>query len=269
MMTDRIKYDFRPNSRGNSQTMRCRRYRSITIPLLAGLCVFLAGGPARADVSLGFQSGLTGWNTPDSANPTLGDPGTVTASGGQATIAESTSAVETDLTIVFTVPTGAQNLQFTLASVFADSTVAGNMANGYLPDAFGASLLNPITLASLVPTVDQNTDSFYTRDVVDGVTQGQAATGVSVTPVSGTPTLISVDISSLQAGQQAEVLFRLIGGTDPSSSSTVTLSDVDVIAAAAAVPEPSTRDMCLLITGLVGGVMVLKRHRSVRATRTA
>jgi len=142
------------------------------------------------------------------------------------------------------------------------------MANGYLPDAFGASLLNPNTLAPLVQTVSSS-DSYYIRDIVDGVAQGQAATGVSVTPVSGLPTRISVDISSLQAGQHAEVLFRLIGGTDPSSSSTVTLSDVNVIAAGVAVPEPSTRDICLLITGLVGAVMVLKRHRSVRAARTA
>jgi len=50
--------------------------------------------------------------------------------------------------------------------------------------------------------------------------------------------VVSVKLSCLGlAGQRAQVLFRLIGGTDPSSSSTVTLSNVDVIVAS--VPEPS------------------------------
>jgi len=192
------------------------------------------GLPARAGQILGFPNGLTGWST-------AGDSGTVTASGGLATIAESTFALETDLFVSFTVPTGAQSLQFTLNSVFADSTVADNNANGYLPDAFGASLLNPNTLASLVPTVDPTTDSFYTRDVVDGVTQGLAANGVTVSSPPGSLALISVDLSSLGLdGQTAQVFFRLIGGTDPSSSSTVTLSNVIVNTAGSAVPEPGT-----------------------------
>jgi len=192
------------------------------------------GLPARADLTLGFPNGLTGWST-------AGDSGTVTASSGQATIGESLFAAETDLFINFTVPTGAESLQFTLVIVAPDSTLDDNLANGYLPDAFGASLLNPNTLLPLAPTVDTTTDSFYTRDVVAGVTQGQAASGVTVSSASGVLAVVSVDLSSLGlAGQQAQVLFRLIGGTDPSRSSTVTLSNVDVIAEAASVPEPST-----------------------------
>jgi hypothetical protein len=216
----------------------CKSRFSLKVFIFLVLSVW--GLPARADLVLGFPNGLTGWSLPDNGVTTQGDPGTVTISGFQATIAESVFASETDLTLNFTVPTGAQSLQFTLNSLFADSTLADNSANGYLPDSFGASLLNPSTLASLVPTVDQSTDSFYTRDVVDGVTQGSAAGGVSVSTPPGTLAVVALDLSSLNLdGQTAQILFRLVGGTDPDSSSTVTLSNVEVINGAS-VPEPST-----------------------------
>jgi hypothetical protein len=226
--------------------MRCPRFRYALLATLAVLC--LAGPAARADQVLGFPNGLAGWTTPNSSpNPAPGDPGTVTTAGGLTTIAESTFAVQTDLFLTFTMPSGVQSLQFTLNSVAPDSTVAENNANGYLPDAFGASLLNPRTLASLVPTVDVTTDSFYTRDVVDGVTQGEAVTGVTVTTPPGVLAVLSVDLSSLNlGGQSAEILFRLVGGTDPENSSTVTISDV-IVKGGAAVPEPGT-----LVLGLLG-----------------
>ena len=242
----------RPAPGGIRRTMRCRIDRAIAILSLLALCVLVAGTPARGDLVLGFPNGLTGWTTPDSSpNPAMGDPGTVTASGGQATIAESTFASETDLFLTFTVPSGVQSLQFTLNSVSPDSTVDNNNANGYLPDSFGASLLNPSTLASLVPTTDPTTDSFYTLDVVGGVTQGQAADGVTVSGGAGVLAVVSVDLSSLNlTGQTAEILFRLVGGTDPASSSTVTLSDVTVIGASS-VPEPGT-----FILGVLGVLCV-------------
>src|SRR5262249_5576924 len=148
-------------------TMQRRSFLIEICQLWAILGLLSAAAPARADLILGFPNGLAGWST-------AGDAGTVTAAGGQATIAESTFAGETDLFLTFTVPAGAQSLRFTLVSVSADSTVADNEANGYLPDFFGASLLNPSTGDPLVPTVDPSTDSFYTRDVVTGVDQGQA-----------------------------------------------------------------------------------------------
>ena len=117
---------------------------------------------------------IDGLDDPDSSpNPALGDSGTVSAAGGLATVAESQFAIETDLFLSFTVPTGASSLQFSLNSVSADSTVADNTANGYTPDSFGVSLLDPNTGMSLVQTVNMTTDSFYTRDIVDGVTRGR------------------------------------------------------------------------------------------------
>jgi hypothetical protein len=235
--------------------MRCLRCRYGFIVTLAVLVLTMAGSTARADQVLGFPNGLTGWST-------AGDSGTVTAAGGLANIAESTFAAETDLFLIFNVPSGAKSLQFTLNSVAPDSTVAENNANGYLPDAFGASLLNPSTGASLVPTVDPSTDSFYTRDVVDGVAQGQSATGVTVTTPPGVLSLVSVDLSSLNlGGQSAEILFRLVGGTDPASSSTVTLSNVIVIGGAA-VPEPGTFVLGLLGCLFSGGYCWWYRRRA-------
>ncbi len=234
--------------------MRFLKNKHLLISCLACLSLLATDFSARADLILGFPQGLTGWST-------AGDAGTVSASGGQATITESTFAAETDLFLSFTVPTGAQSLQFTLDSLFADSTVADNNANGYLPDAFGASLVDPNTLNPLVPTVDPTTDSFYTRDIVDGVTQGEAANGVSVSSSPGALALISVDLSTLGLdGQMAEILFRLSGGTDPSSSSTVTISDVKVIAGAS-VAEPAS------ITSGVTGMAILSVFVAVRRHR--
>jgi PEP-CTERM motif len=208
------------------------------------LSLFAPGLSARADLVLGFPNGLNGpngttWDT------SVGDPGSVTASGGTATITESTIAGETDLFLTFTVPTGASSLQFTLVSVVADSTPL----SGVTPDAFGASLLDPVTGNSLVPAV-LNSDSFYTRDVVDGPANEMAGQGVSVMTPPGVLAVVSVDLSSLGLdGMQAEVLFRLIGGLDLLSTSTVTISDVKVIAPSGAVPEPSS--LVLLSIGLL------------------
>jgi hypothetical protein len=156
-----------------------------------------------------------------------------------------------------------------LVAVSPDSSLADNSAQG-LPDAFGASLLNPDTASPLVPTVyPMTTDSFYIRDVVDGVTQGLAAPGVTVSSAPGALALVSVDISSLLAGQTAEIFFRLVGGTDPSSSSTM-LSDVTVTGAIA-VPEPSTFLLAYLgMVCLASGRRLLQsgRHAGDRATMT-
>src|SRR5262245_65752161 len=71
------------------------------------------------------------------------------------------------------------------------------------------------------------------------------------------------------AGQQAELLFRLIGGTDSSSSSTVTLSDVNVSAASgpSVVPEPSAFFLGGL--GILGGLgyVLCDRGRRVASGR--
>jgi hypothetical protein len=137
--------------------MRCRNTLMQSVPIFTLLYIFTAAPFARADLSLGFQNGLAGWNYPD--NPgvnTQGDLGTVTALNGQATIAESTFASETDLTLTFTIPTGAQTLQFTIVSTFADSPPT----SGVTPDTFTAALVDPTSSSSLVPTAFPSDDPF-------------------------------------------------------------------------------------------------------------
>ena len=110
----------------------------------------------------------------------------MTASGGLATITESTFASETDLYLNFTVPSGTQSLQFTLNSVFADSTLANNNANGYLPDAFGASLLNP-EYAGLARANGRSDNRLFLHKGHSGgaFTRELAANGVTVSSSPG------------------------------------------------------------------------------------
>jgi len=243
--------------------MRFRKVRTNFLALLAFVISLAVVSPARADLVLGFPNGLTGWSLPDNGVTTQGDLGTVTISGSQATIAESVFALETDLTMNFTVPTGAQSLRFTLNSVFADSAAA----SGVTPDAFGASLLDPNTLSPLVKTVDPTTDSFYTRDIVDGVTQGSTAPGVTISPLAGTLGVISVDLSNSGLdGQTAQVLFRLIGGNDPLSTSTVTISDV-IVVAGGSVPEPASIVHGLTAVVILAGALGTQFLRTTAAKR--
>lgn len=213
----------------------CPGSRRSRIVLVLALVAVSFGATARADLTLGFPDGLTGWNASDS---TL-----VSAQNGLASILESSSALETDLYRDFTIPTGAVSLSFTLNAVNPDGDTFGP------PDAFGASLLDPTTGNSLVPTVDANTDSFYIRDVVTGITQGQAASGVMTGPLADSlPLLVTVDLGGL-SGADARIFFRLLAGGDLSDSSVVISN---VVVTTSSVPEPAS-----LLLGLIGLVSFL------------
>jgi hypothetical protein len=225
------------------------------------LFVFLIGlaldSPARADMVLGFPNGLTGWMTPDN-NINYGDPGTVTSSGGLTTLAQS--LFETDLSINFTIPTGAQSLQFTFNSAFPDSPPTSGVA----PDAFNVALLDPTGTFSLVATVPPS-DSFYTRDITDGLPNEMYTGDVTVSPLAGTLGVISLNLASQGLdGQNAQLLFRLISGTDPLSASTVTVSDV-IIVTGAAVPEPSSIISGLTAVVVLAGAFAVRSRRRSRA----
>jgi hypothetical protein len=107
--------------------------------------------------------------------------------------------------------------------------------------------------------------------VVDGVTSGRAAKGVTVSSALGALAVVSVDLSTLGLdGKPAEILFRLVGGTDPSTSSTVTLSDVLVKSnSGPVVPEPST--FLLAGLGILGwlGYALIVQGRPIAATAAA
>jgi hypothetical protein len=215
--------------------------------LIALLGLSASSAQAGSLINGDFSQGLTGW--------TVSDPTLVSVINGQAVISESPTDQEVDLYQTFTIPTGATRLSFTLVSLVGE-------ADGIPNNAFGAALLNPNTLLSVVPTVDSNTDSFYIRDLVPGVTQGEAAFGVTVSPTpDALPLLITLDLPSSLIGQDVTILFRVLsGGTDAGSS--VTLDNVQV-ATSSAVPEPSS----LILLGLGSSLVVLWHSRQRDPTR--
>jgi hypothetical protein len=230
--------------------MMAQDVRNGSLVLMATI-LSLSVYPARAGslINGDFSQGLTGW--------TVSDPALVSVVNGQAVINESATALEVDLSQTFTVPSGALSLSFTLVTVVTED-------DGNPPNAFGASLLNPNTLLPVVPTVDASTDSFYTRDLVTGVTQGQAASGVTVSPTpDALPLLITVNLPSALIGQDVTILFRLLsGGTDAGSS--VTLDNV-LVAANGAVPEPTG----VLLFGLGSSFLVVWFSRRPCAERAS
>jgi hypothetical protein len=220
--------------------------RSILAPLALAVALLGVGAPAEAGflVNGDFSQGLTGWTTTPADS--------VSVVNQVAILSESTTATEVDLFQDFTIPTGATTLTFTLASLTTEPASSSNF-----PDAFGASLLKPTTLESLVPTVNTSTDSFYTRDLVDGVTQGLAAPGVTLSPSpTSLPLNFTVDVSSL-GGKDTRILFRLIGGGD-SFAATVGVTNVSVTGAI--VPEPGS--LVLLCSGFVTLVAYAWNRRS-------
>jgi hypothetical protein len=237
--------------------MRSGKIGPIFIPVFAVLISLATVSPARADLPLGFQ--LTGWST-------YGDAGSVSVSGGSATINDNTSTQETDLYISFTVPTGgAQSLQFTINSVTADSSYDGGG-----PPFFGASFgvidtsQNPPAVSSLVLTAFSDTDSFYTMDVVTDANAPVATPSiVHVSYPAGVFAQVSLDLGSTLDGQSAGILFRLNGGTEGDSGSSVTISNVEIVqATAAAVPEPAPIVFWLTAILLAGVFGVRARRRA-------
>ncbi|WZP00314.1 hypothetical protein EP7_001947 [Isosphaeraceae bacterium EP7] len=201
--------------------------------LIASVISLLGAGltPAQGGelVNGDFSNGLFGW--------VVSDPSYVTVSNGKVTLAEHPIDQEVFLYQDFTLPVGAPSLSFTIAGLTSES-------DGDPPNAFGAALIDPLTSLSLVPTVDSMTDSFYIRDLVSGVSQGDAAAGVTVSPAADAlPLTISVAIAGPLGGQNARILFRLLSGGTATGSS-VTLDGVTL----AAVPEPG--GIVLLATGL-------------------
>jgi hypothetical protein len=201
--------------------------------IIASAISLLGAGftPARGGslVNGDFSNGLFGW--------VVSDPAYVTVANGKVTIAEHPIDQEAFIYQDFTLPVGAPSLSFTIAGLTSES-------DGDPPNAFGAALIDPLTSLSLVPTVDSLTDSFYIRDLVSGVTQGDAAAGVTVSPAADAlPLTISVAIAGPLGGQNARIFFRLLSGGS-SNGSSITLDDVTMTA----VPEPG--GIVLLATGL-------------------
>jgi hypothetical protein len=135
------------------------------------------------------------------------------------------------------------------------------------PASFQAALLDPSTQAPLVLTADDSlttTNAYYYGYVTGGLTDVHAAAS-GVTVSTGSPPVVSLDVSALQAGQPAELRFRLVDSLGPNNTSAmVTLESVQVLGGVSSViPEPST--VPLVILGGLG--IVAYRRRCQRLAR--
>jgi hypothetical protein len=83
---------------------------------------------------------------------------------------------------------------------------------------------------------------------------------VSVSPAPGAlPLLVTVDVSAV-AGQDAQILFRLIGGGPTPDEASATLTNVLVTTSGPnVVPEPSSLTLAILSVIPIGSYVVLRR----------
>jgi hypothetical protein len=95
------------------------------------------------------------------------------------------------------------------------------------------------------------------------------ANGVSQSPQNSLmlPAVVTLDLSGAGLdGQTAEILFKLIGGNDEDSTSTVTISNV-IVVTGQAVPEPaSIVPACTALVILAGFVSARSRRKTPRTT---
>ncbi len=200
----------------------------IIIVASAGLTVF--AGPTLQNGD--FSAGLNNWTL---------EYGTVTDGGGYALFEEDLFSLSSTLSQQFTIPALALELSFDLVM----SVVPGGDYDEFSwPDAFTASLLDPVTFDPLVSNPGY-IDFYY----VDN-------TGYLETVATVSGNTVSLDVSSL-AGLDAYLVFDLWGSYDGMLTS-VNLDNVEV----SVIPVPGA-----LLLGFIGigsfGVFNISRIRKV------
>lgn len=178
---------------------------------------------AAPSVSNGdFSAGLTDWTV---------EYGTVTDGGGFALFEEDAFDLSSTLSQVFTLSPGALALSFDI--VF--DSAPGGADWGFPPDAFTASLLDPLTLDALIfnPTY---TDFYY-----------QDNTGLVETVADITGNTVSLDVSSLAGYGDVLLSFDLWGGDD----GMITSASIDNISVSV-IPAPGALLLGMIGSGLVG-----------------
>jgi hypothetical protein len=186
--------------------------------------VFLAGTGAFAGPTLqngDFSSGLDFWTV---------ESGTVTDGGGYALFEEHPVDLSSTLSQVFTIPALANRLSF---DVLMSYGLGGDYDPFAWPDAFTASLLDPVTLDPLLSNPGY-TDFFYLDN-----------TGVVETIATVWGNTVKLDVSGL-AGLDAYMVFNLLGSADGMMTS-VTLDNVNI----SVIPAPGA-----LLLGLIGASII-------------
>ncbi len=195
----------------------------VTAVLVCLLCAPLA--IAAPTVSNGdFTAGLTDWAV---------EWGTVTDGGGFALFEEDAFDLSSTLSQVFTLSPGAQALSFDV--VFASAP--GGDDFGSPPDAFTASLLDPLTFAELI--FNPGYTDFYYQD----------NTGWVETVADITGNTVSLDVSSMAGYGDVLMSFDLWGGDD----GMITSASVDNVSVSV-IPAPGALLLAGLGASLVGAV---------------
>jgi len=173
-----------------------------------------------------FSAGLNGWTV---------ESGNVSDGGGFALFQEHSTQILSTLKQEFTLPDWTTLL---LSFDVKMSAVAGGAYDPYAwPDAFTASLLDPVTKEPLIANPGR-TDYFYIDNTNSIITIGTLT--------------ITVDLAGL-AGRDAALYFDLIG-SDDGRLTTVRLSNVEII------PEPCSLLLWLVGAGTLGFLRRLKNN---------
>ena len=169
-----------------------------------------------------FSAGLTDWTV---------EYGTVTDGGGFALFSEDALSLSSTLSRTFNLPSKAAELSF---DIVMSSEAGGDYDPFSWPDAFTASLLDPVTLDPLI--FNPGFTEFYYLD----------NTGYEDTVAMVAGNRVSLDVSTL-AGQDVFLSFDLWGGLDGMLTN-VLLDNVNV----SVIPAPAAIVLGLIGTGLVG-----------------
>jgi hypothetical protein len=169
-----------------------------------------------------FSAGLNGWTV---------EYGTVTDGGGFALFQEHPVDLSSTLSQQFTIPALALQLSI---DVWMSAVAGGDYDPFSWPDAFTASLLDPVTFDPLIS--NPGVTEFYYLD--------NTSYEETVGTVSGST--VSLDVSSW-AGYDVLLSFDLWGGLDGMLTS-VSLDNVQI----SVIPAPGALLLGLIGTGTVG-----------------
>lgn len=158
-----------------------------------------------------FVRGTAGWQPAVHGTSPGGIPGTINVGNGYVQLVENDSFL-VSINQTFVVPRSPESVTFDILDLSLDSGLSG------VPDAFEVSLLNESN-ESLVPTIANFATSFFNANP-NGIVE--AAAGVTLDGHT-----VTLDISALSPGSQANLYFDLIGN-QPETGSTASFGNVRV-----------------------------------------
>jgi len=204
--------------------------KTFSVALVVSLAANQAWGVTI--VNGAFSAGLSGWTITDS----------VADGGGFARLSEDPVLILTSLEQQFVIPDGAVSLSFDYV-ISSRESPAGQQT---LPDAFQASLLNPLTFESLLHMGPPHDFLQQDRGGLVTILYGKVS-------ISGNT--VTTDLSSIPGGTNALLAFDLLGSDDGFA----THVDIDNVGVRI-IPEPLTlTGFSLTLLGL--GAYLRRRFR--------